>query len=210
MTRILIADDHPIVRKGLKDVFAEEFAASVIGEAQNAQEVVEQVRKQKWDILILDISMPGKSGLELIKELKQECPKLPILVLTMHSEEQLAMRVLKAGAVGYVTKDNPTEELIQAIKLILAGGRYVHPSLAQALTFDFAADSGKAPHAELSDREYQVMCMIASGKTVRQIARELSLSIKTINTYRSRVLEKLKMRTNVELTRYALENKLVG
>jgi DNA-binding NarL/FixJ family response regulator len=209
MISILIVDDHPVVRQGLKQILAEEFPSATFGEAQNAPEALDLVTRRRWDIVILDISLPGKSGLELLKELKRKKTTLPVLVLTMLTEEQLAVRVLKAGADGYLKKDNAPDELVRAIKIVLAGGKYVNPTLAQALTFDLAVDTGRPLHASLSDREYNVLCMIASGKTAREIAGDLCLSVKTINTFRGRILKKLNKRTNVELTRYAIENRLV-
>lgn len=209
MNSILIVDDHPVVRQGLKQILAEEFPSATFGEAQNAPEALDLVTRRRWDIVILDISLPGKSGLELLKELKRKKATLPVLVLTMLTEEQLAVRVLKAGADGYLKKDNAPDELVRAIKIVLAGGKYVNPTLAQALTFDLAVDTGRPLHASLSDREYHVLCMIASGKTAREIAGDLCLSVKTINTFRGRILKKLNKRTNVELTRYAIENRLV-
>jgi DNA-binding NarL/FixJ family response regulator len=209
MISILIVDDHPVVRQGLKQILAEEFPSATFGEAQNASEALDLVTRRRWDIVILDISLPGKSGLELLKELKRKKATLPVLVLTMLTEEQLAARVLKAGADGYLKKENAPDELVRAIKIVLAGGKYVNPTLAQALTFDLAADTGRPLHASLSDREYHVLCMIASGKTAREIAGDLCLSVKTINTFRGRILKKLSKRTNVELTRYAIENRLV-
>jgi two-component system, NarL family, invasion response regulator UvrY len=207
--KVLIADDHAIVRRGLKLILSEEFSRIVFGEARNGQEVLDQVWKQDWDIVILDITMPGRSGLEVLKELKQLRPKLPVLILSMHSEDQFGMRVLKAGAAGYMTKENVPEELVKAIKKVLAGGKYISPGLAEQLAFNLEEDTGRPPHEKLSDREYQVMCMIASGRTVKEIAVELALSMKTISTYRTRILEKLKMKSSAELTHYAVKNKLV-
>ena len=179
------------------------------GEAQNCQEVLELVRKQDWDIVVLDITMPGRGGLDVLKELKHEHPKLPVLMLSVHSEDQYAVRALKAHASGYLTKDSAPEELLNAIRKILRGGKYVSPSLAEKLAFDLETETEKPLHETLSDREYQVMLMIASGKTVSQIAVELSLSVKTIDTYRTRILEKMKMKTNAELMHYVIKNKLV-
>lgn len=209
MVRVLVADDHAVVRHGLKLIVAEEFHLLHFGEARNSQEVLEQTSGQEWDIVILDITMPGRSGLDVLKELKQLHPKLPVLVLSMHPEDQFAVRVLKAGASGYMTKENAPEELVKAIKKVLAGGKYVSAALAEKLAFQIEIDREKQPHESLSDREYQVMRMIASGKTVKEIADELALSIKTISTYRTRVLEKLNMKTNAELTHYAVKNCLV-
>lgn len=209
MIKILIADDHPIVRQGLKQILSEEADMGVFGEAQNSQEVLELVRKKDWDIVVLDITMPGRGGIDVLKELKHQRPKLPVLILSMHPENQYAVRALKAGAAGYVTKGSAQEELVKAIRKILRGGKYVSPTLAEKLAFNLEAEAEKPLHERLSDREYQVMTMIASGKTVSQIAEELSLSVKTIDTYRARILEKMKMKTNAELTHYAIKNKLV-
>ena len=207
--KVLIADDHAIVRRGLKLILSEEFSRVVFGEARNGQEVLDQVWKQDWDIVVLDITMPGRSGLEVLKELKQLRPKLPVLILSMHSEDQFGMRVLKAGAAGYMTKENVPEELVKAIKKVIAGGKYISPALAEQLAFHLEEDTGRPLHEKLSDREYQVMRMIASGQTVKEIAVELVLSMKTISTYRTRILEKMKMKSSAELTHYAVKNKLV-
>jgi two-component system, NarL family, invasion response regulator UvrY len=207
--KVLIADDHAIVRRGLKLILSEEFSRIVFGEARNGQEALDHVQKQDWDIVVLDITMPGRSGLEVLKELKQLRPKLPVLILSMHSEDQFGMRVLKAGAAGYMTKENAPEELVRAIKKVLTGGKYISPALGEQLAFNLEEDTGRPPHEKLSDREYQVMRMIASGRTVKEIAVELSLSMKTISTYRTRILEKLKMKSSAELTHYAVKNKLV-
>lgn len=209
MLRILIADDHPIVRQGLKQILSEESDVKVLGEAQNSHEVLNFVQKQDWDVVILDITMPGRGGLDVLKELKQQRPKLPVLILSMHPEDQYALRALKAGANGYLTKESCTEELVKAIRKILNNGKYISPSLAEKLASNLEVNKSKSPHEQLSDREYQVMCMIASGKTISQIAEELSLSVKTIGTYRTRILEKMKMKTNAELTHYAIKNELV-
>ncbi|MEM5786450.1 MAG: response regulator transcription factor [Syntrophobacteraceae bacterium] len=207
--KVLIADDHAIVRRGLKLILSEEFTRLVFGEARNGQEVIDQVSKQDWDIVVLDITMPGRSGLDVLKELKQLRPKLPVLILSMHSEDQFGMRVLKAGAAGYMTKENVPEELVKAIKKVMSGGKYISSYLAEQLAFNLEEDTERPIYEKLSDREYHVMCMIASGKTVKDIAKELSLSMKTISTYRTRVLEKLKMKSNAELTHFAVKNKLV-
>ncbi len=209
MLRALIADDHAIVRRGLKEILAEEFDVAGFGEASTASQVLELIHKQNWDILVLDITMPGRSGLEVLKEVKHEHPQLPVLVLSMHPEDQFAIRTLKAGAAGYMTKENAPDELIKAIRKVLSGGKYVSPSLAEKLAAELATDGEKPPHEILSDREYQVMQMIASGKTVRVIAHELSLSVKTVSTYRARILEKMKMKNNAELIHYVLSNHLV-
>src|SRR5437660_11794314 len=207
--KILLADDHAVVRHGLKQILADEFKRSVFGEARNAQEALDLVWKENWDVIVLDITMPGRSGLEVLREIKKSRPKLPVLVLSMHPEDQFAVRVLKSGASGYMTKESAPEELVGAIKKVLAGGRYVSPSLAEKMASYLAIDSPKAPHERLSDREFVVLRMIASGKTVSQIAEELSLSVKTVSTYRTRILEKTGMTSNAELTHYAIKNQLV-
>ncbi len=209
MLKILIADDHPIVRQGLKQILSEEPDIEVVGEAQNSQEVLELVRKQDWDIVILDITMPGRGGIDVLKELKHERPKLPVLMLSVHPEDQYAVRALKAHASGYMTKDSAPEELVKAIRKILRGGKYISSTLADKLVFELETENEKPLHETMSDREYQVMIMISSGKTVSQIAEELSLSVKTIGTYRTRILEKMKMKTNAELIHYAIKNGLV-
>jgi two-component system, NarL family, invasion response regulator UvrY len=209
MIRILIADDHAVVRRGLKQIVAEEPDMEVAGEACDAQEVLDLARKGQWDVAVLDISMPGRSGLEVLKQLRQEYPKLAVLMLSMHPEEQYAVRALRVGAAGYLTKESMPEELVKAIRKVVAGGRYVSQSLAETLAVDVGTDAERAPHQTLSDREYQVMCMIASGKSVGEIADELSLSAKTISTYRARILEKMNMKNNAELTYYAIHNRLV-
>ena len=170
--------------------------------------MLEHVWKQEWDVIVLDISMPGRSGLDVLKELKQARPKIHVLMLSMHSEDQFAVRVLRAGASGYMTKDSAPEELVGAIKKILHGGKYVSPSLAEKLAFALVPDTDKPPHESLSDREYEVLRLIAAGKTVSEIADQLSLSVKTISTYRARILEKMNMRTNAELTHYAIQHHL--
>jgi len=209
MIRILIADDHTIVREGLKQILAETPDMVVADEARNGQEVFAKVSKNEYDVVLLDISMPGRSGLEVLKQLKGEHPKLPILILSMYSEEQYAMRALRAGASGYMTKESAPDELIEAIRKVSQGRKYVSPSLAEKLAVSLELGEEKPPHEMLSDREYQVMCMIASGKTIKEIAEELSLSVKTISTYRSRILEKLNFKTNAAITHYAVQNRLV-
>ncbi len=209
MLKVLIADDHAIVRQGLKLILTEEFSSLMFGEARNSQELLSQMCKDNWDIVVLDITMPGRSGLDVLKEIKQLYPKTPVLVLSMHPEDQFAVRVLKAGAAGYLTKENVPEEMVRAVHKVIGGGKYVSATLAEKLAFDLQTDMERPPHESLSDREYQVMCMIASGKTVKQIAEELVLSIKTISTYRARILEKLNMKNNAEMTHYAVKNGLV-
>ena len=209
MIKILIADDHPIVREGLKQILHEAPDMVVADEASNGQEVLEKVWKNNYDVVLLDISMPGISGLDILKQLKSHKPELSVLVLTMYPEEQYAVRVLRAGASGYLTKESAPDELINAIRKVSLGRKYVSSSLAEKLAFELEIDSEKPLHETLSDREYEVMCMIASGKTVKEIAEELFLSIKTISTYRSRILEKMKMKSNAELIHYAIKNRLV-
>jgi DNA-binding NarL/FixJ family response regulator/HPt (histidine-containing phosphotransfer) domain-containing protein len=207
--RVLIVDDHTIVRCGLRAMLANEFSGAAFGEAADARQAFEQLRKAPWDIALLDITLPGKSGLDLLKELKAEWPTLPVLVLSGHPEDQFAVRVLKAGAGGYLTKESAPEELAKAIHKILAGGRYVSPALAEKLALDVGTDSARTPHEMLSDREYAVMALIGSGKTVKEIGAELSLSAKTISTYRARVLEKLSVKNSAEIVQYAIRNGLV-
>ena len=209
MIRVLIVDDHAILRRGLRALLSDEFHGAAFGEASNARQALEQLRKEKWDVALLDITLPGKSGLEILKEFKAARPKLPVLVLSAHAEDQFAIRVLKAGAGGYLTKESAPEELAKAIRKVLAGGQYVSPTLAEKLALRVRKDITLAPHETLSDREYEIMCLIASGKTVTEIAGELSLSPKTISTYSARVLEKLGVKNNAEITRYAIRNGLV-
>jgi DNA-binding NarL/FixJ family response regulator len=206
---ILIADDHPIVSAGFKQVLSDTPDLVVADEAGNGQEVLQYLKKKKYDVVLLDISMPGKSGLEILKELKTDYPQLPVLILSIYPEEQYAIRALRAGASGYLTKASAPNELISAIRKISAGGRYISASLAEKLATYLNADMTKSPHETLSDREHQVMRLIASGKTVSQIAESLNLSVKTISTYRAHVLEKMKMKNNAEITLYAVQNKLV-
>lgn len=208
--KILIADDHPIVREGYKKILSDTPDMIVADEAENGQEVLNCIRKKNFDLILLDISMPGRSGLEILKELKSERPRLPVLILSIYPEEQYAVRAFRAGASGYLTKASAPNELISAIRKISQGGRYISSSLAEQLTYYLDADAEKPLHETLSDREYQVMLMIASGKTVSEIAAELCLSVKTISTYRGHILEKMKMKNNAEITLYAVRNKLVG
>jgi two-component system, NarL family, invasion response regulator UvrY len=207
--RVLIADDHAVFRRGLRETLAEAFSKVTFGEAKTAQETLEHVRRQDWDLVILDISMPGKSGLDILDDLKRLRPKLPILLLSMHPEQQFARRALKSGAAGYLTKDSVTEELKEAVKKIVVGGRYVSATLAEKLAVDLGPGAEMPLYELLSDREFQVLRMIASGKTVKDIAEDLSLSVKTVSTYRARILEKTGMKTNAQLIRYALQSQLV-
>ena len=208
MIKILIADDHAIVRKGLKQILEEMPGKVSSDEARNGQEVLQKTWDDNYDMVLLDISMPGNSGLDILKQLKSEQPDLKILILSMHPEEQYAIRALKAGASGYLTKESTPNELVKAIRKISAGKKYVSASLAETIASHLDVMSEKPLHEILSDREFEVMRNIASGKTVKEIAGELSLSVKTISTYRARILEKMKMKNNAQLTYYAIHNKL--
>jgi two-component system invasion response regulator UvrY len=207
--RILVVDDHAIVREGLKQILGDVNDMVVRDEAADGQEALTKIRNSEFDVVLLDISMPGRSGLEILKEIKTERPKLPVLILSMHAEEQYAVRALRAGAFGYLTKASATDELIGAIRKVSCGRKYVSSSLAEKLALELDIDTKKPPHATLSDREYQVMLMLASGKSVKEIADELCLSVKTISTYRARLMEKMNMKKNAELTLYAIQNHLV-
>jgi two-component system invasion response regulator UvrY len=209
MIRVLIADDHAVVRQGLRQILGDTPEMLVAGEATNGQEVLDKVRAEAWDVVVLDISMPDRSGLDILKQLQSERPKLPVLVLSLYSEDQYALRVLKAGASGYLTKDSAADELVKAIRKVVSGGRYVSALLAEKLAFEIGADASKLPHETLSDREYQVLRLIAAGKSVKGIAAELSLSVKTVSTYRTRILEKMNLGTNAELIHYAIQNHLI-
>jgi two-component system, NarL family, invasion response regulator UvrY len=197
------------VREGLKLILADYFKKAIFGEARNAEEALSRITSEKWDVAILDITMPGRNGLEVLKEMKRLRPKMPVLVLSMHPEDQFAFRLLKSGAAGYLTKESAGEELVGAIEKVLRGGRYISPTMAERMASYLDMDVQKAPHEGLSDREFQILRMIASGNAVGQIARELHLSVKTISTYRARLLEKMNMKNNAELTHYALQRGLV-
>jgi two-component system invasion response regulator UvrY len=207
--RILISDDHAIVREGIKQILADTDDLVAAGEATNGHEVIEHVRREDWDTVLLDLAMPGKDGLETLKEIKREKPKLPVLVLSIYPEEQYAVRALKAGASGYLTKESAPEELIAAIRKVSQGGKYISASLAEKLASHLELDSDKPVHDTLSDREYQVMLMIASGKTVKEIADDMCLSVKTVSTYRVRALSKMGMKNNSEFTYYAIKYGLI-
>jgi DNA-binding NarL/FixJ family response regulator len=209
MKKILILDDHEVVREGVKKILNEQLGAVTFGEANTAPEALRLVREQDWDVVVLDISLGDRSGLELLKELKQIRPRLPVLILTMHSEKEYARRAFMAGATGYITKGSPSAELVKAINKMIKGGVYISPALAERLVIDLGSGTNRAPHEALSDREFEVTRLIASGKTVGAIAEMLNLSDKTISTYRTRILEKMGMKTNAELTHYAIQNKLV-
>lgn len=209
MIRILIADDHSIVREGLKQIVAESAEMVVEGEAVNGQQVLDLVQKGDYDLILLDIAMPGRGGIDTLKQLKIDKPEIPVLILSMHPEDQYAVRAIKAGASGYLTKESAPEELIGAIKKVARGGKYVSADLAEKLVEQLGKESEKLDHTILSDREYQVMIMIASGKTVTEIGDELSLSVKTISTNRGRALKKMGMKNNAEFTYYAIKQGLV-
>jgi len=209
MKRILIIDDHAIVRDGLKRIIESQGSGVVFGEASTGAEALQLARDRDWDLAVLDLSLGKQNGLEILKQLKQMRPRLPVLIFSMHAEEQYARRAFTAGASGYVTKDSSTAELAKAINSLLSGGRYITSSLAERIVFDLGRGSDRPPHETLSDREFEVMRLIASGKTIMEIGSLLALSDKTISTYRARLLEKMGMKTNAELTRYAIQNKLV-
>jgi len=209
MIRVLVADDHAVVRQGLKQILGDTPEIRIAGEATNGKEALDKVRAEAWDVVILDISLPDHNGLDILKQLKSERPKLPVLVLSMYSEDQFAVRVLKAGAGGYLTKDSAPDDLVRAIRKVVSGGTYVSAFLAERLAFGIGDDSSKLPHETLSDREFQVLRLIAAGKSVKEIAAELSLSAKTVSTYRARTLEKMNLKTNAELIHYAIQNHLI-
>ena len=208
--RILIVDDHAVVRCGLRQIVSDTPDMEVEGEASTGAEAVKLARTHEWDAMILDLTMPGRNGLDILAELKRERPDSPVLVLSMHPEDQVAIRVLRAGAAGYMTKESAPEELVKAIRKVCAGGKHVSPVLAEQLAWHLGTRSDRPLHDSLSDREYQVLRLIASGLTATQIASELSLSVKTIRTYRRRVLDKMRLNNNAELTRYAIEHGLTG
>jgi len=207
MLRVVVVDDHAVVREGLKRIISESANMTVTAEAAGGNEAIEIVSRTPCDAVVLDISMPDRNGIEVLKELRARCPSVPVLMLSIHSEDQCALRSLRAGAAGYLTKDAAPANIVEAIRKVVRGGKYVSSSLAEKLV-DFDLE-GEPPHELLSDREYQVLCMIGSGKTVSQIAAELRLSVKTVSTYRARILEKLDMANNAEITRYAIKAGLV-
>lgn len=207
--KILIADDHAVVRRGLKEIFASERDMVVVGEAKNGHDLLELVRKLEWDVAILDYSMPGQSGVELIKEIKRLHPSRPVLVLTMLPEEVHAAQVFKAGGAGYINKESANEELTAAVRKVVNGGKYVSPAFAEKLASELAPGAAKPLHESLSDREYRVMWLLASGKQINQIAAEMFLSPSTISTYRARVLKKLNLTDNAALVRYAVKQQLI-
>ena len=209
MIRVLIADDHAILRHGLKEILLRELDGTVCDEAKDATEALARIQDGHWDLVILDITMPGRSGLDVLRDLKAVRPNLPVLVLSMHSEDQYGKRTLRAGASGYMNKESAPEELIKAARRVLGGGTYVSAALAEKLAFDLSEDAGRPIHEALSGREFEILRMIAVGRTVRQIAEELHLRLTTVSTYRARILKKLGMTHTVELMRYALSNHLI-
>lgn len=207
--KVLIVDDHPVVRMGIRQMLADEPEITTTVEAKTVAEMMDYVRKEDWSVVVLDITLPDRSGLEALKDVKAIKPSLPVLILSMHPEDQYAVRVLKAGASGYVTKESAADELMKAIKKVVGGGRYISPTMAEKLAVAVGGDYEKPLHETLSDREFQVLCAIASGKKPGDIAAELGLSVKTVSTYRARVLEKMHMGSNAELTYYAVKNGLI-
>jgi DNA-binding NarL/FixJ family response regulator len=209
MIRILIADDHTVVRKGLKQILLEEFPSAQIEEVADTESLLSKVMASEWDVVISDLSMPGRTGLEALREIKQGYPKLPVLILSVYPEEQYALRVLKAGASGYLNKDSAPDELVNAVQRVLLGRKYITPSIAEKIATTLYQDQDKLPHEALSDREFIVLKLIASGKSVSEIADMLSLSVTTISTYRARLMTKMNIKTNTELILYAIENKIL-
>lgn len=206
--RVLIADDHAIVRQGLRQILSDTEDMVVTGEAENGIRALQMVREGQWDVVLMDVNMPDRNGIDTLKLIKKEFPRLPVLMLSMHPEDQYAIRALKAGAAGYLSKQSAPEQLVHAIRQVAAGKKYVSASLAEQLAEAITEDD-RAPHERLSDREYQTLCMIASGKTLTQIGEELNLSVKTVSVYRARLLEKMKLKNNAELTHYGLKHGLV-
>ncbi|TMI72583.1 MAG: response regulator transcription factor [Bacteroidetes bacterium] len=209
MLKILIADDHAVVRKGLRQILLEEYPSAQIGEVADAESLLSEIMKDDWNIVITDMNMPGRSGLDALTQIKQMAPQLPVLIMSMYPEDQYALRVLKAGASGYLGKDNIHDDIIKAIQSVQLGKKFITPAVAEKLANALGEDNRLQPHETLSDREFEVLKLLASGKAVSDIASQLSLSATTVSTYRSRIMEKMNMRTNAELTRYALEKKLI-
>jgi two-component system invasion response regulator UvrY len=209
MINVLIADDHALIREGLKKTLSSESDMKLVGDASNVAELFKQLERLVVNIVLLDITMPGESGLDALKELRQKYPHIPVLILSFHPEHRFAVRALKAGASGYITKQSATDELVQAIRKIISGGKYVSAALAEELAIDLDMATDKLPHETLSDREFQVMRLIAAGKKSSEIAEALSVTMSTVNTYRTRIFEKMNMHSNVELARYAMEHGLI-
>ena len=209
MIRILIADDHAIVRKGLKQILLEQYPSALIGEASDAETLIAVSISEQWDVVICDINMPGRSGLDALSQIKQACPGLPVLIMSMYPEDQYALRVLKAGASGYLGKETIHDDIVKAIETVRLGRRFITPAIAERLADAFDTDTTRQLHETLSDREFDVMKLLSAGKSVTEIGEQLSLSTTTISTYRFRIMEKMNMRSNADLTRYALENGLI-
>ncbi len=209
MLNILIADDHAVVRKGLKQILLEEYPSARIGEAADAETLIAQIINETWDIVICDMNMPGRSGLDALSQLKQVAPNIPVLIMSMYPEDQYALRVLKAGAAGYLGKDSIHDEIIRAVQTVLLGKKFITPSVAEKLANAYRDDTGQQPHELLSDREFDVFKLLAAGKSVSEIATQLSLSSTTVSTYRARIIEKMNLRSNAALTRYAIEKKII-
>lgn len=209
MIKILLADDHPVVRKGLMLILNEEFPAAKIGEANDGESLIKQVIDEDWDVIITDLMMPGRSGLEALEQIKKIKPKLPVLIISIHSEELYALRALRAGAAGYLKKDMAPEELVKAINTVLAGKQYITPAVAETLTSVIINDNNKEPHELLSDREFEVFKLLAVGRSISEISEMLSLSISTISTYKVRILTKMNLKTNADLTMYAAKKSLL-
>jgi two-component system invasion response regulator UvrY len=210
MMKVLIADDHAIVRHGLRELLADELPECTFGEACDGVEVLEALDREPWDLVLMDITMPRRGGIDVLRDLREKHPRIPVLVLSVHPEEQFAIRALKAGASGYLTKEAAPDELIEAVRKVLSGGRYVSRTLADRLAAEITRTDDRPPHETLSDREFQVLIKLASGQTVSQIAAELTLSVKTVSTYRSRILDKMQLQTNADLMRYAMRHQLVS
>jgi len=209
MIRVLVADDHPLLRTALKQVLSAEPDLTVAGEAEDSEQVLQKIGEESWDVVILDLAMPGRGGMEVLRELRRLKPHLPVLVLSMYAEDQFAVRAIKAGASGYLSKNSAADEVIRAVRKILTGKKYVSPSLAEMLADSLDSDFDQQLHESLSDREFEVLCKIGSGQTVSEIAEEMVLSVKTISTYRARLLEKMNMKNSAELARYAIMKGLV-
>ena len=209
MLRILIADDHTVVRKGLRQILLDEFPTAEIEEVADAEALIQKVMTAQWDVVISDLSMPGRSGLDALQQIKVSHPYLPVLILSIHPEEQYALRALKSGAWGYLSKDTAPDELVKAVQRVLLGKKYISQAIAEKLAGNFSANALISPHESLSDREFDVMKLLANGKSVSEIAEMLSLSATTLSTYRARILAKMNLKSNSDLTRYAIENKLI-
>ena len=209
MIQVLIADDHSVVRKGLKQILLDEFPDAHIEEVDNAEDLISKAIKGKWDVIISDLSMPGRSGLDALHQLKAFFSRLPVLIMSIHPEDLYAIRVLKAGAAGYLSKNTAPDELVKAVRLVLAGKKYLSPTMAEKLANSIGGDHSKMPHEYLSDREFDVLKLLAAGKPVSEIALQLSLSVTTVSTYRARIMQKMHMKSNADLTMYAMEHKLL-